>query len=143
MKKTLMQRLVAAVLFSLLFTLPAGAANDEATAQAIMAAEEFLLLLDTVQYVRSWDGEASFFKSQVPRDTWIKQISSLRPALGKVITRLILDARHVTKLPGAPDGQYVVIQYNTNFENKREAVETVTPMLDKDGKWRVSGYYIQ
>ncbi|HER63581.1 MAG TPA: DUF4019 domain-containing protein [Desulfobacteraceae bacterium] len=143
MKKALMQRLVAAILFSLLFTHPAGAANDEATAQAIMAAEEFLLLLDTAQYVRSWDGAASFFKSQIPRDTWIKQISSLRPAFGKVITRLILDARHVSQLPGAPDGQYVVIQYNTNFENKREAVETVTPMLDKDGKWRISGYYLQ
>lgn len=49
----------------------------------------------------------------------------------------------MTSLPGAPDGKYVVIQYDTSFENKKAAVETVTPMLDKDGKWRVSGYYIK
>jgi len=45
--------------------------------------------------------------------------------------------------PGAPDGEYVVIQYDSSFENKTEAVETVTPMLDPDGVWRVSGYYIR
>ncbi len=46
-------------------------------------------------------------------------------------------------MPGAPDGEYVVIQYDSSFEHKQAAVETVTPMLDKDGKWRVSGYYIK
>ena len=48
-----------------------------------------------------------------------------------------------TSLPGAPDGQYVVIQFKTSFENKRSAVETVTPMFGKDQRWRVSGYYIR
>jgi hypothetical protein len=46
-------------------------------------------------------------------------------------------------LPGAPDGQYVVIQFETSFENKHNAVETVTPMLEPNGQWRVSGYYIR
>lgn len=50
---------------------------------------------------------------------------------------------YTKKLPGAPDGEYVVIQYESSFEHKQSAVETVTPMLDKDGKWRVSGYYIK
>jgi hypothetical protein len=31
----------------------------------------------------------------------------------------------------------------TSFENKKAAVETVTPMMDKDGIRRVSGYYIK
>ena len=50
---------------------------------------------------------------------------------------------YATSLPGAPDGEYVVIQYKTSFVNKKDAIETITPMLDKDGKWRVSGYYIK
>ncbi len=49
----------------------------------------------------------------------------------------------MTSLPGAPDGEYVVIQIQTSFENKKSAVETITPMLDKDGRWRVSGYQIR
>ncbi|HBC56316.1 MAG TPA: hypothetical protein DCZ03_04050, partial [Gammaproteobacteria bacterium] len=36
----------------------------------------------------------------------------------------------------------VVIQYMTEFENKANAVETITPMLDKDNRWRITGYYI-
>jgi hypothetical protein len=37
--------------------------------------------------------------------------------------------------------EYVVIQYETQFEH-HTATETVTPMLDKDGAWKVSGYFI-
>jgi hypothetical protein len=37
----------------------------------------------------------------------------------------------------------VVIQFNTRFENKAAAIETVTPMHEKDGSWRVSGYFIK
>jgi hypothetical protein len=50
---------------------------------------------------------------------------------------------YAEKLPGAPEGKYVVIQYETVFENRASAVETVTPMLDPDGVWRVSGYFIR
>ena len=42
-----------------------------------------------------------------------------------------------------PDGQYVVMQYKTSFANKKSAIETVTAMLEKDKKWRVSGYFIK
>jgi len=45
--------------------------------------------------------------------------------------------------PLPPDGEYVVIQFKTSFENKKAAIETITPMLDKDGKWKVSGYFIK
>ena len=118
-------------------------AIDSRTTEAIKAAEEFLLLVDTSQYSQSWDLASSFFKSRVSKESWVKQISALRPAFGKVIDRHILGVQSVTELPGAPDGQYMVIQYNTSFEDKRKAVETITPMLDTDGKWHVSGYYIQ
>ena len=50
---------------------------------------------------------------------------------------------YTTNLPGAPDGEYVVIQYKTSFQNKASAIETVTPMRDPDGVYRVSGYYIR
>jgi len=49
----------------------------------------------------------------------------------------------VTSVPGGPDGQYVIIEFAASFENKKTAIETVTPMLEKDGVWRVAGYYIK
>ena len=70
-------------------------------------------------------------------------VRAVRDPLGKVTTRKLKSATYTKSLPGAPDGEYVVIQYESSFEHKQSAVETVTPMLDKDGKWRVSGYFIK
>ncbi len=73
--------------------------------------------------------------------TWTA--SAPRSPLGAVVSRTLRDARPATELPGAPDGEYVVFQFDTRFEHKRTAVETVTPMKDSDGAWRVSGYFIR
>ncbi|MDD5424515.1 MAG: DUF4019 domain-containing protein [Candidatus Omnitrophica bacterium] len=45
-------------------------------------------------------------------------------------------------MQGAPDGEYVILVYKTDFKRKVGAQEIVVPMLDKDGKWRISGYNI-
>ena len=108
-----------------------------------MAAENYLIMIDTGQYGQSWDISSSFFKSQVPKETWVRQISTVRPQFGNIVKRTIKSAQYMTRLPGAPDGEYVVIQYDSSYEKKKNGLETVTPMLDKDGTWRVSGYYIK
>ena len=122
---------------------PALAGGNARTTAAIKAAENFLLLLDTGQYGQSWDSAASLFQKQVAKEAWIQQISGLLPAFGAVRNRSITSATYSTTLPGAPDGEYVVIQYRSAFANKEQAVETITPMLDKDGQWRVTGYYLK
>jgi len=66
-----------------------------------------------------------------------------REPLGKMISRRPKSATYTRTLPGAPDGEYVVVQYETSFEHKQSAIETVTPLLDHDGNWRVSGYFIK
>jgi Protein of unknown function (DUF4019) len=63
--------------------------------------------------------------------------------MGKLVSRKVKSASYTTFLPGAPDGEYVVIEFNTSFGNKKSGIETVTPKMDKDGTWRVSGYYIK
>ena len=70
-------------------------------------------------------------------------MQSFRQPLGKVKSRKLMSKKYTKNLPGAPDGDYMVIQYRSSFENKKSAMETITPMLDKDGKWKVSGYYIK
>ena len=76
-------------------------------------------------------------------EQWTQQISAVRAPLGKVTSREVKKATYAKSLPGAPDGEYVVIQTKASFENKASAIETITPMLDKNGKWRVSGYFIK
>jgi hypothetical protein len=83
------------------------------------------------------------FKAAVTKQQWRASMGAYRKPLGQLITRTLKSKTYATSLPGAPDGEYVVIQYATTFENKKSAIETITPMLDEDGKWRVSGYYIK
>jgi Protein of unknown function (DUF4019) len=99
--------------------------------------------VDTGEYAKSWDKAASFFKERLSKDQWVKALEAVRKPLGKLISRTTASTTYTTSLPGAPDGKYVVIQYNSSFGHKKSAVETVTPMLDKDGKWRVAGYFIK
>jgi len=68
---------------------------------------------------------------------------TVRLPLGKVISRWVMSKTPTKNVPGGPDGEYVIIQFKTSFENKADSIETVTPMLDKDGARRVSGYYIK
>ena len=63
--------------------------------------------------------------------------------LGLVGARTLLSASFQTKLPSAPPGEYVVLQYRTKAGGGRTIVETITPMMEPDGRWRISGYYIR
>jgi hypothetical protein len=118
------------------------ASNLDPEKQAVESAGEWLELVDNGDYGGSWQEAAAYFKSAVTREGWEQAISGVRKPLGAVASRKIKSKTYTTSLPGAPDGEYVVIQYDTAFENKRAAVETVTPMRDRDGTWRVSGYYV-
>jgi len=117
---------------------------DEAAEKAAQAAsEQWLALVDQGQYAESWGTAASYFKNAVSEKQWMQSMKGARQPLGKMISRRLKSAIFTTSLPGAPDGQYVVIQYATSFENKAPAVETVTPMRGPDKQWRVSGYFIK
>jgi len=41
------------------------------------------------------------------------------------------------ELPGAPEGQYVVMQFETSFANKKSAIETSRSCRKKDDQWTV------
>jgi hypothetical protein len=54
-----------------------------------------------------------------------------------------MKATYSKSLPGAPDGEYVVAQFQTEFVHKRSAVETVVSTREKDGSWKITGYFIK
>ena len=118
-------------------------ADEMAEKKAVQASNAWLKLVDSAQYAKSWDTAAAFFRNAVSKDQWVQSLDAVRKPLGKVLKRDVKSKQYTTTLPGVPDGEYVVIQYQTSFENKKSSIETVTPMLDKDGKWHVSGYYIK
>ena len=118
-------------------------ANEEKEAAALAAAKTWLGLVDAGDYGESWETAAAYFKSTVTKDYWQQALPAVRKMFGEPISRKLGDITYTQSLPAAPDGEYVVIQIATIFENKKHAIETVIPMLDSDGEWRVSGYFIK
>ena len=119
----------------------AEAADKVAKAEA--AALAWLALADAGDYPRSWDEAADFVHSSISKPNWIHAVGSARQPLGSLISRKVKTATFTRSLPGVPDGEYVVIKFDTQFEHKGSAIETVTPLLDKDGSWKVAGYFIK
>jgi hypothetical protein len=117
--------------------------RPEVERAALEAATSWLNLVDQEKYGESWEEAASYFKGAVSKEQWQQSMQSVRKPLGKKLSRNLKSQQYRTSLPGAPDGEYVVIQFQTSFEHKKSAIETVTPMKERNGKWRVSGYYIK
>jgi hypothetical protein len=124
-------------------TLTVQAGNADAERAAVAAAESWLNAVDHGQYAESWQTAAAYFRQAVTQDQWVHSLQAVRQPLGERVSRQVQSATYQTALPGAPDGEYVVIQFTTVFTHKSQAIETVTPMRDADGAWRVSGYYIR
>jgi hypothetical protein len=134
--------LALTILGGLVFPILSEASEADEKA-AIAASTAWLALVDQGKYSESWDQAADYFKAAVTKDQWQASLKAHRTPLGKVISRKLKSELYTKTLPGAPDGEYVVIQYETSYEKKKSAVETITPMLEKDGRWRVGGYYIR
>jgi Protein of unknown function (DUF4019) len=107
------------------------------------AADSWLALTDAGKFAESWDKSSQFFKTKVTKDQWVDALKQVRTPLGAVQSRKLNSAKYDKNPPGAPEAEFVILKYDTNFEQFPAAVETISFMLDKDGKWRAAGYYIK
>lgn len=128
----------------LIAAMSAPAVAQEPAQQGVKeVAQNWLVLVDNDQFEESYQETASHFQDQLTLGQWIGSLKQVRKAMGKVTSRKFLSSTYMTELPNAPKGEYVVVLFESVLEDGRKAVETVTPMRDKDAQWRVSGYYIK
>lgn len=137
---------VAAVvaLCASMFIAPIGAAQRaSAVHKGQEAAVAWLDLLDSGQYATSWDQAAPQLQRAVPRTVWEARVREQRAPLGPVVARRLKWANYTETLPEQLAGQSVVLEYETRFANRVSAAETVTPVKDSNGIWRVGAYRIR
>jgi hypothetical protein len=131
-------------LVAILASAPALAADEELdVTPALNAAAAWLALVDGQRYGETWDKSSELFQKATQKLQWEVSLQTIRGPLGPAAYRKLRSAAYTRALPGAPPGEYVVIQYDTNFETRPLTTETITTSKDKDGAWRVSGYFIR
>jgi hypothetical protein len=106
-----------------------------------IAAKEWLKVVDEGEYAESWQQSDSFFKSQLSQNKWDAALEGVRTPLGKVTSRSELSAKKYSTLSGMPKGEYLVIQFQTEFQNKKSSTETLT-LSKNSGEWLPVGYFI-
>lgn len=144
MERNDMKRVLSMMTLALLLC-PAVFAQDVSAKREVAekAARSWLALVDQGAYGSSWQQASSFFRSKVSQADWEKALQQVRVPLGAAGSRTQMGSIYQTDVPNAPKGEYVVLQYKTEMASGGSVIETVTPMLDKDGKWRVSGYFVK
>ncbi|WP_293765902.1 DUF4019 domain-containing protein [uncultured Aquitalea sp.] len=110
--------------------------------QAASAAEAWLGLMDAGSYAPAWQAAATYFQQQIALPAWEEAAGAGRGPLKALHGRVLHRASEEHHLPGAPEGDYVLIQYLSRFDGAEQAVETVAMQREDKAGWKAVGYYI-
>ena len=125
---------------------PAEEAEDPTVTRAKELAEQVAMvsveLIAAGEYGSVHDNADEILRSAVDRDQFIKMTKDVFAPLGDRKSIRLNSAKYSTRAPGGPDGVYVILRFESSFENKAEALETITMREAEPGFWRLAGYVI-
>jgi hypothetical protein len=110
--------------------------------EATSVARSWLRLVDDRRHPASWAAAAPLLREEIGSREWDAALRAVRAPLGRCLWRKVRSQAVVEGPPGALRGPYVVIRFESVFERRSRAAETVTPVLGTDGRWRVAAYFI-
>ncbi len=129
-------------LLMLIVPIAGSMAQDESPGVEESAALAWLDLVDSGRFQESWDAASALFRRQLAADDWGRLVAGVRVPLGALQSRRLQGSTAAVTLPGAPDGDYMILQFASSFDNKERAQERVT-LMREGTEWRVAGYYIR
>lgn len=110
--------------------------------ETAQVSKDYVEGLDRGQYEESWAKGDQLFQHTISQQEWAKALNDSRKPLGKVLSRTLKDQRPAMNPHGLPRGAYMVVEYNTSFENAPASGELLTLRQGTDGKWRVLTYQV-
>ena len=135
------------LLFTSFLLIIIPAVNKTPTAQisekSLRAAAQFLFLVDTEEYAKSWEASAELLQKMLPQKTWNEQITKIRSFLGPIVERIQHDIAYTSSASDVPEGEYVILTFISRFELRERVIETITLMLSDDDQWQVVGYFLK
>jgi DNA-binding CsgD family transcriptional regulator len=111
--------------------------SSESDTAVQSAANEWLALVDAYRWADAYAATATSFRELNSLEKWTEVASKVQPQLGKVITR---DHRSTEFVPAPPYG-YEMVKFKSSFEHTPNTSETLT-LVKEDGKWKVTGYWL-
>ena len=110
--------------------------------ESAKSANDYVDALDREYYDQSWTKGDQIFQHTITKEEWTKALIKNRKPLGKVNSRKLKDQRPAMDPQGLPRGAYMVVEYDTSFENAPSSGELLTLRRGSDGAWRVLTYQV-
>lgn len=117
--------------------------SQQVAEKSVLAAAEFLFLVDTEEYAESWKISSEVLQKMLPQKVWSEKISELRTFLGPIIERVQQSISYTDDASDVPRGEYVVMTFVSKFELRERVTETLTLLLGDDDQWQVVGYFLR
>ncbi len=112
--------------------------------EANQAAMHFLNIMDNQAYGGAWLDASGVVQDVVPQEVWTAGLHAYRTHLGPVKSRVVSSHYTTNTLPGGTPGEFVIIEYQTQFSRKSYSTEVVTVKRHPPiGIWRVVSYRIK
>jgi hypothetical protein len=107
------------------------------------AAKNYVDALDRGEYAQSWSGSDPIFQKTISQEEWKNYLERVRKQLGKTVSRKMKHQGQAWNPKGLPEGAYMVVSYDTSFQNLPNIEELITLRQGPDQKWRVLTYEIK
>ncbi len=118
-----------------------GAITNPAVTQAMDEAQHWLNLTDQGQYGSAWLDSGTLLQDIVTESQWIGAMDEVRAPFGNgVLSRKKVSSQSITQLPHGTKGNFMLIDYRSQFSGNSSAKERVILMTDALGQWRVISY---
>lgn len=119
----------------------AQAAADPA--ESMEQIESFLAEVDDGDWQGSWEVAGAYFQSVTTPEEWTAAVEPLRSQLGAVQSREVMSVQVAETLPGAPDGDYEIVQFQTDYANGTGPLTETVIALRAGDDWQIMGYFIR
>ena len=116
-----------------------GSSLKKDTKRASATAAAWLAMIDRNDFERSWEKTEELVKMNTSLQDWTTKMETHRDKFGKKQTRELETAEISTRITGAPEGKYAILNYRTTYEEQAMR-ERLILKLDESGLWKVASY---
>jgi hypothetical protein len=102
----------------------------------------FLQMIDAGQYGQSWQSASRLMQERVSQQAWEEKLKDARTRSGQLVSRDRTSATYSTEAQDSPEGEYIMLIYDSRFEHAEDVSEYVTVMRDGED-WKVAGYFME
>ncbi len=110
--------------------------------QAIVAAEQFVELIDDNDFAVAYESASELMHLSHSEADWVARVKLSALLVGSVKERKLVSVLVRESYPRFPDGEYLLVYFESQREHKQKATEVVLVQAVA-GKWQVCTYRLK